>query len=707
LAAKNQPVAGHSWLKTHLRQQNSQAEVLKVVDNANESQGTISSLISEKDELNNILADKDEEIINLRRIIDSKEQDLQEAMFQLNSIRMSLPFKILNRYCHGVERLFPKDTYRHKLYKQIVKAGNILIDEGFIKMIRRAIRYLKKGGLRRGFEDNNKRYQLWMERYEPKAGELHAARKEGAAFRYQPLISIVMPVYNVEELWLRAAIESVSKQIYGQWELCIVDDASTKPHIKTVLQEYMNRDGRVRAVFLEENLGISGASNAALDLATGEFVGLLDNDDELAPFALFEVVKLLNQVPDLDFVYSDEDKLEVNGARTEPFFKPDFSPDLLTSMNYICHFSVFRRDLLRQIGGFRKGFEGSQDYDLVLRATEHARNIAHIPKVLYHWRKIPGSASASVNAKDYAFQAGCRALEEALVRRGQNGKVEMIMPGRYRIRYEIEDRPLVSIIIPTKDKVEFLRRCLDSIREKSSYTNYEIIVVDNNSIEAETMHYLDLIRKRPECRVLSFNEPFNYARLNNFAAGQAKGEFLLFLNNDTEVITSGWMEEMISHAQRREIGAVGIKLLFPNNIVQHGGVIVGLGGVAGHAFYGSPAGDHGYIDFAMITRNCAAVTAACLMMRREVFEEVGGFDEEIDVAYNDVDLCLKIISNSYYIVWTPHATLYHYESASRGQFQPERNIRYFCDKWQKFLEGGDPFYNPQLALDRNDFMVKS
>ena len=536
---------------------------------------------------------------------------------------------------------------------------------------------------------------------------MHAARKEGAAFRYQPLISIVMPVYNVEELWLRAAIESVSKQIYGQWELCIVDDASTKPHIKTVLQEYMNRDGRVRAVFLEENLGISGASNAALDLATGEFVGLLDNDDELAPFALFEVVKLLNQVPDLDFVYSDEDKLEVNGARTEPFFKPDFSPDLLTSMNYICHFSVFRRDLLRQIGGFRKGFEGSQDYDLVLRATEHARNIAHIPKVLYHWRKIPGSASASVNAKDYAFQAGCRALEEALVRRGQNGKVEMIMPGRYRIRYEIEDRPLVSIIIPTKDKVEFLRRCLDSIRGKSSYTNYEIIVVDNNSIEAETMHYLDLIRKRPECRVLSFNEPFNYARLNNFAAGQAKGEFLLFLNNDTEVITSGWMEEMISHAQRREIGAVGIKLLFPNNIVQHGGVIVGLGGVAGHAFYGSPAGDHGYIDFAMITRNCAAVTAACLMMRREVFEEVGGFDEEIDVAYNDVDLCLKIISNSYYIVWTPHATLYHYESVSRGQFQPERNTRYFCDKWQKFLEGGDPFYNPQLALDRNDFMVKS
>lgn len=678
-----------------------------MVDNANESQGTISSLISEKDELNNILAEKDEEIINLRRIIDSKEQDLQEAMFQLNSIRMSLPFKILNRYRHGVERLFPKDTYRHKLYKQIVKAGNILIDEGFIKMIRRAIRYLKKGGLRRGFEDNNKRYQLWMERYEPKAGELHAARKEVAAFRYQPLISIVMPVYNVEELWLRAAIESVSKQVYGRWELCIVDDASTKPHIKTVLQEYMNRDGRVRAVFLEENLGISGASNAALDLATGEFVGLLDNDDELAPFALFEVVKLLNQVPDLDFVYSDEDKLEVNGARTEPFFKPDFSPDLLTSMNYICHFSVFRRDLLRQIGGFRKGFEGSQDYDLVLRATEHARNIAHIPKVLYHWRKIPGSASASVNAKDYAFQAGCRALEEALVRRGQNGKVEMIMPGRYRIRYEIEDRPLVSIIIPTKDKVEFLRRCLDSIREKSSYTNYEIIVVDNNSIEAETMHYLDLIRKRPECRVLSFNEPFNYARLNNFAAGQAKGEFLLFLNNDTEVITSGWMEEMISHAQRREIGAVGIKLLFPNNIVQHGGVIVGLGGVAGHAFYGSPAGDHGYIDFAMITRNCAAVTAACLMMRREVFEEVGGFDEEIDVAYNDVDLCLKIISNSYYIVWTPHATLYHYESASRGQFQPERNIRYFCDKWQKFLEGGDPFYNPQLALDRNDFMVKS
>jgi GT2 family glycosyltransferase/2-polyprenyl-3-methyl-5-hydroxy-6-metoxy-1,4-benzoquinol methylase len=632
---------------------------------------------------------------------------------QLLLMENALGWRIIKKYRSVMDRLFPLNSGRRKLYKGTQKIIKIMLIDGPSALVRKIGTKIDNGKYKDNEsghyldpDDYNRRYQLWMEKYEPGDGDLRAAKEEAAAFGYQPLISIVMPVYNVDEMWLRAAIESVRKQIYGQWELCIADDASTKPHIKKVLKEYLKREKRIKVVFLEQNLGISGASNAALNLAAGEFVGLLDNDDELAPFALFEVVKLLNRIPDLDFIYSDEDKLETNGERTDPFFKPDFSPDLLMSMNYICHFSIIRRELLRKIGGFRKGFEGSQDYDLILRATEQTCKIAHIPKILYHWRKIPGSVSASVNAKDYAYQAGRKALEEALVRREKCGKVEMPEPGRYRIRYEIKDNPLVSIIIPTKDKVEILRRCIESIREKSSYGNYELIVVDNNSIEEETMHYFDLIKNYPECRVLSFNDSFNYSRINNFAVGQARGDLLLFLNNDTEVITSGWMEEMISHAQRREIGAVGIKLLFPNNIVQHGGVIVGLGGVAGHAFYGSPAGDHGYIDFAMITRNCAAVTAACLMMRHSVFEEVGGFDEELDVAYNDVDLCLKIVNHNYYIVWTPHAVLYHHESASRGKFQPERNIRYFCDKWQEFLEGGDPFYNPQLALDRSDFMVK-
>jgi GT2 family glycosyltransferase len=436
-------------------------------------------------------------------------------------------------------------------------------------------------------------------------------------------------------------------------------------------------------------------------------VGLLDHDDELTPWALSEVAKLLNRNPNLDFIYSDEDKLEPGGRRSEPFFKPDFSPDLLMSMNYITHFSVFRRELLDKIGGFRKGVEGSQDYDLILRASEDTKNIAHIPKILYHWRKIRGSSSSSTTAKVYAYRAAVKALEEALPRRKQPGKVEMLAPGRYRVRYVVKEKPLVSIIIPTKDKVNLLRRCVESIREKSTYTNYEIIVVDNNSVEKATGAYLEQIKNYPNTQVLTDNEPFNFSRINNFAASHACGDFLLLLNNDTEVITRDWLEEMLSHAQQQEVGAVGVKLLFPKkNLLQHAGVIVGLGGVAGHAFYGLPAENPGYMGLATVTRNYAAVTAACMMLRHSVFDEVGGLDEELDVAYNDVDLCLKIVEKGYYIVWTPHAVLYHHEWATRGQYQPERNIRYFCAKWHSFLEKGDPFYNPNLALDRADFMVK-
>ncbi len=660
--------------------------------------------------LDDLLNDKEAHLDDFKRQIDSiqmKRADLEHQLSQLQNqlllIGNSLGWRITMKYRSIMDRFFPEKSGRRSFYELTQKSIKTILLDGLSALVRKSA---DKEELDPIPDSYNERYKSWIKNYEPKAGEVGAVRKEAASLSYRPLFSIVMPVYNVDEVWLRAAIESVRKQIYDQWELCIADDASTRPHIKKILQEYTNRDKRIRAVFLEENLGISGASNAAIDLATGEFVGLLDNDDELAPFALFEVVKLLNQIPDLDFIYSDEDKLEVNGERTDPFFKPDFSPDLLMSMNYICHFSIFRRELLRKIGGFRQGFEGSQDYDLILRATEHARNIAHIPKILYHWRKIPGSASASVNAKDYAYQAGCKALKEALVRREKCGTVEIREPGRYRVSYEIKGRPLVSIIIPTKDKVAILRRCIESIRKKSSYDNYELIVVDNNSIEEETIHYFDLIKNYPECRVLPFNDSFNYSRINNFAVGQARGDLLLFLNNDTEVITPDWLEEMISHAQRQEIGAVGVKLLFPNNTYQHGGVIIRLGGVAGHAFYGNQSSDPGYMGLASVTRNYSAVTAACLMMRRSAFEEVGGLDEELDVAYNDVDLCLKIVNHKYYVVWTPHAVLYHHESASRGKFQPERNIRYFCDKWQNYMEQGDPYYSPHLALDRCDFMVK-
>ncbi|MBE3585677.1 MAG: glycosyltransferase family 2 protein [Thermoanaerobacter sp.] len=640
--------------------------------------------------------------------IEEKERELQDTLFKLAAIQSSLPFKILDRYNRLRQRLLPEGTQRYQFYRLCVKAGHIALDEGLPNMFRRAWRYFRKYGFKNvsAPADYNHMYQLWIEKNEPKPSDFSRLREEATSLSYRPRISIVMPVYNVDEVWLRKAIESVRNQIYPHWELCIADDGSTRPHIRKVLEEYRQQEDRIKVTYLPHNQGISVASNTALALATGEFVGLLDHDDELAPWALLEIVKLLNQNPDLDFIYSDEDKLELDGRRSEPFFKPDFSPDLLMSMNYICHFSVFRRSLLNQIGGFRKGFEGSQDYDIILRVSEQTCKIAHIPKVLYHWRKIPGSASGSTSAKSYAHKAAVRALEEALERRKLRGKVTILAPGRYRIQYEIADELLVSIIIPTKDKVELLRRCIESIREKTTYRKYEIIVVDNGSKESTTIQYLRRIENYGNCRVVVFNQPFNYSRMNNFAVTQARGDYLVFLNNDTEVITPEWLEEMVEHAQRKEVGAVGTKLLFPDNTIQHDGVIVGLGGVAGHAFYGLPANDSGYMDLATVTRNCSAVTAACLMLRRAVFEEVGGFDEELDVAYNDVDLCLRIIQRGYYIVWTPYAVLYHHESATRGQYQPERNIRYFCEKWRDFLDRGDPFYNPNLALDRSDFMVR-
>jgi len=672
--------------------------------------------LAEKDRLVQTLLDQAEEreraLQRMSAQLAEKDSELQNVSLCFSAIQSSLFFKILVRYNSWRKRWFPEGTRRYHFYRLCVKAGHIALDEGLSSLFRRAWRYLRRRGLRGILTqidtqaDYDRLYQLWIEKNEPKPSEFSRLRKEVLSLLYQPLISIVMPVYNIDEVWLRKAIESVRSQIYPNWELCIADDGSTRPHIRRVLEEYRRQDDRIKVTHLPHNQGISVASNAALALATGEFVGFLDHDDELAPWALSEVVKLLNQNPDLDLIYSDEDKLEPDGRRSEPFFKPDFSPDLLMSMNYICHFSVFRRSLLNRIGGFRKGFEGSQDYDIILRVSEQTSKIAHIPRILYHWRKIPGSASSSVSVKSYAYEAAVKALEEALRRRNICGEVTVLAPGRYRVRYEVAGSPLVSIIIPTKDGLEFLQRCIESIRKKTTYHNYEIVVVDNGSRDLVTVDYLRRMERDGDCRVVVFDQPFNYSRINNLAVTRARGTFLVFLDNDTEVVTPEWLEEMLGHAQRQEVGAVGAKLLFPNNTIQHGGVIVGLGGVAGHAFYGLPATDPGYMGLTTVVRNCSAVTGACLMMRRSVFEEIGGFDEELDVAFSDVDLCLRIIQKGYYIVWTPHAVLYHHESATRGYCHPERNTRYFCNKWRDFLDRGDPWYNPNLALDRSDFMVR-
>ncbi|EGO6137475.1 glycosyltransferase family 2 protein [Enterococcus faecalis] len=562
---------------------------------------------------------------------------------------------------------------------------------------------------------NQASYPNWLARNE--VLDIEAMTQEIATFHYQPKISIAMPVYNVEEKWLRLCIDSILNQVYTNWELCMADDASTDPNVKKILTEYQQLDERIRVVFREQNGHISEATNSALAIATGEFVALLDNDDELAINAFYEVVKVLNENPELDLIYSDEDKIDMDGNRSDPAFKPDWSPDLLLGTNYISHLGVYRRSILEEIGGFRKGYEGSQDYDLVLRFTEKTtkERIKHIPKVLYYWRMLPTSTAVDQGSKGYAFEAGLRAVQDALVRRGINGHATHgAANGLYDVYYDIESDKLVSIIIPTKNGYKDVQRCVSSIIEKTTYQNYEIIMADNGSTDPK-MHelYAEFEQQLPgRFFVESIDIPFNFSTINNRAAKKAHGEYLLFLNNDTEVITENWLTLMVSFAQQERIGCVGAKLLYPNNTVQHAGVILGLGGVAGHGHYGYPHGDLGYFGRLAINVNYSAVTAACLLMKKADFDAVGGFEEAFTVAFNDVDLCLKVQALGRDNVWLHEAELYHFESQTRGyddkgkkkkRFEQEKVM--MEEKWGPLIEN-DPFYNPNLTRDIPNFSLR-
>lgn len=581
------------------------------------------------------------------------------------------------------------------------RAWRTLRVEGPWMFLKRTVAHLVgRGG---GLGSLDRQYAVWLRTHSVSAGLLDRMREVSRSFPYQPRISVVMPVYDVAEPWLRKAIDSVREQAYENWELCLVNDASPAGHVPGILDEYGARDGRIRVTHLEQGRRIAGASNAGWDAASGEFVGFLDHDDELYPHALFEVAQLLNRDRKLDFIYSDEDKIELDGRRVFPFFKPDWSPDLLLSMNYVCHFSVYRRSLLEKLGGFREGFEGSQDWDLVLRATELTDRIAHIPRVLYGWRKVPGSAAGSVDSKPYAYEAGTKLLREALARRGVEGRIEMIVPGRYHVRYRLRGRPKVSLVIPVKDRVGLTRLCIESIESRTSFRDFEIVVIDNGSVEEETRRYLERIAARH--RVLRYDAPFNYAAINNLGAREATGGYLVFLNNDTEVASSEWLEGMLEHAQRREVGAVGARLLYPSGRVQHGGVfLVGSPtAFALHAFRTAPKGSPGYSGFLEAIRNWSAVTGACMMVRRAVFEELGGFDERLPVAFNDVDLCLRMRERGYLVVYTPVATLFHHESATREGLHPAEDEALVRERWRSVVELGDPYYNPNLTRIREDF----
>jgi GT2 family glycosyltransferase/glycosyltransferase involved in cell wall biosynthesis len=529
-------------------------------------------------------------------------------------------------------------------------------------------------------------YQLWLRRYAPTSESLDELHREVAALPYQPVISVVTPVYNVDPELLRAAVDSVRLQVYANWELCLVDDNSTRDGTVTALAEIEGSDPRIKVTRLDNQHGIAGTSNVGLGLAAGEYVTFLDHDDLLKPHALAQVIRWLNADPSLDLLYSDEDKLDQDGRLVMPHFKPAWSPDQLTSMNYLCHLLVVRRELLNRVDGFRMGFDGSQDHDLVLRLVEQTNRIAHIPDPLYTWRIIPGSTSGQVDAKPAAFVAAKRALTDALVRRGFEGEgQDGLLPGMYRTKYTVIGEPRVSIIIPTHDGLHLLRPCIDSVIDQSTYRNYEIVVIDNNSQRRETLSYLATFPGR----VARYPYPFNYSRMMNLGAYSAAGDMLLFLNNDTEVIEPDWIQAMLEHATRPEVGAVGARLYFPDGRVQHEGIIWGALGTATNV-------DHrGFWGLGDVVRNCTAVTGACTMMRPTVYWQVGGNDERLRVAYNDVDICMRIRQAGYEVVYTPYARLYHNESATRAGFEHAEDSNFFGVRWHPF-EKRDPYYNPNF-----------
>ena len=564
-------------------------------------------------------------------------------------------------------------------------------------------------------DDLVEEYDRWRRMHAPRPVDLQKLAETVELLPHKPLISVIMPVFNTPESFLEAAIDSVINQIYPHWELCIADDASTAPHVRQTLEYYQAQDRRIKVTFRTTNGHISHCSNSALELATGEFVALLDHDDLLTPDALYEVALLINRQPAADMIYSDEDKIDDHERLKDPFFKPDWCPDSILSRMYTCHLGVYRRSLVEAIGGFRPGYEGSQDYDLVLRFTEQTNKIFHIPKILYHWRIHSASAASHTEAKPYAHQAAEKALAEALQRRGTPGEINdsPTCLGHHIVRYPIESYKLVSIIIPTKDLGHVLNQCLQSIFSQTTYPNYEVIVIDNGSVEKETAEIIDRWSKKQPQRFKCYplNIPFNYSKLNNYAVSQAKGEFLLFLNNDTEIITPDWVDAMVEQAQRPSIGAVGVQLLYPDNTVQHAGVVAGIGGVAGHSHRHSFSDVAGYFNQMQTVNNYSAVTAACLMCRRDVFMAVEGFEEELAVAFNDVDFCFKLLDKGYRNLYLPHVKLYHYESKSRGiedtlekQARFRQEVAYMHRRWHSLIER-DPCYSPHLTKNREDYSL--
>ena len=646
------------------------------------------------------IAEKQQRVQELTQSVEELRQTIQELRAQITEIFNSRTWKLVSRIGQVRVKLLPLGSRREKLIRWVLNSSMTLI-----RRIKN--RLIKKADI--SFSD----YPNWIRKNEPEREQLGKQREQVIDFDYKPLISLIIPVWNTPEQILNETISSVLQQTYENFELCIAD-GNSNPETQKILSDWAKKDSRIHVKFLDENRGIAVNSNEALSLAQGEFVAFLDHDDLLAPYAFFEVVHRLQGDTTVDLIYSDEDKINESGQRFDPFFKPDFSPDYLRSVNYMTHFLVVRKSLGDTIGWFREGYDGAQDYDLILRSVEKARDIAHIPKILYHWRAWTASTAGSAEAKPYANASGKKALQEHLNRIGLSAHVEDGYSSTfYRVYYQYSGAPLISIIIPNHDHAEDLKRCLDSIWQQTSYPNIEIVLVENGSKEQETFKLYEQLKLDARIRIVKWEQPFNYSRVNNWAVTQANGEVILFLNNDTRIINGDWLEEMLQFAMRPDVGAVGTKLYYPDESIQHAGVIVGLGGVAGHSHKYYPRQHPGYFRRLETVQNISAVTAACLMVRKQIFQEVNGFDENYPLAFGDVDLCLAILKKGYLNVWTPYASLYHFESKTRsGEDTPEKKARfkkemdYFKQKWAKFLLQGDPYYNPNLSLDYEDFRLK-
>jgi O-antigen biosynthesis protein len=558
-------------------------------------------------------------------------------------------------------------------------------------------------------------YPEWVRQFDTPSGlERSLIEKRTEQFALTPTISILMAVYNPNSIWLEEAFESVLAQTYMHWELCIADDASTDPGIRKILLGYAEKDSRIKVVFRAENGHIAAASNDALAIATGEWTALLDQDDILSEHALFWVVDTINKFPNCQLIYSDEDKIDELGHRSEPYFKSDWNADLLLSQNMFSHLGVYATALIKGVNGFQSGFEGSQDHDLVLRCTEKidAAQIQHIPKVLYHWRIHKDSTAHNINTKPYAVVAGERAINQHLQRLGVAATAESVGHA-YRVRYQLPVQlPLVSLVIPTRNGFKLLRQCVESILAKTTYANYEIIVMDNGSDDRATLHYLDELTLKPIVQVVRDARPFNYSALNNAAVKLARGSVVGLINNDIEVISPDWLTEMVSHALRPEVGAVGARLWYSDDTLQHAGVVLGIHGVAGHVHRFLPRGNVGYGGRATLIQSFSAVTGACLVVRKALYEAVAGLNEvELQVAANDIDFCLRLREAGYRNIWTPYAELYHHESASRGfddtpekQARSAKEVAYMHQRWGDALRN-DPAYSPNLTLDAEDFSL--